>query len=61
MNFIWIIGAPAVGKMAVARELAKKTGYKFLINHGTIELLIPIFPWDHPKFKILKDLQLWYY
>ena len=53
MNFIWLVGAPAVGKMAVARKIAEKTGYKFLINHGTIELILPIFPWEHPKFKKL--------
>ena len=25
MNFIWIVGSPAVGKMAVARKIAEKT------------------------------------
>lgn len=55
MNFIWIIGPPAVGKMAVALEICKKTGYKMLHNHGSIELLLPIFPWGHPKFSTLNN------
>lgn len=53
MNLIWVVGPPAVGKMAVARKISEKTGYKYLLNHGTIELLIPIFPWGDPKFRKL--------
>jgi len=52
---IWIVGPPAVGKMAVGLEIAKKTGYKLLHNHGTIELLIPIFEFGTPKFDILNN------
>ncbi|MHA1111404.1 MAG: shikimate kinase [Promethearchaeota archaeon] len=55
MNFLWIVGPPAVGKMAVGKKISEKTGYKMLINHGTIELLVPIFSWEHPKFKKLNN------
>ena len=55
MNLIWIVGPPAVGKMAVGLEIAKKTGYKLLHNHGTIELLLPIFEFGTPKFDILNN------
>ncbi len=55
MNFIWVVGPPAVGKLTVAKKIAEKTGYKYLHNHGTIELLIPIFPWEHPKFQKLNN------
>jgi len=50
-----IVGPPAVGKMAVGLEIAKKTGYKLLHNHGTIELIIPIFEYGSPKFSILNN------
>jgi hypothetical protein len=55
MNFIWVVGPPAVGKMAVAMEISKKTGYRMLHNHGTIELLIPIFDYGTPKFNTLNN------
>ena len=43
MKFIVIIGPHAVGKMTVAQELAKITGFKLLHNHMTIELINGIF------------------
>ena len=55
MKFIIITGPPAVGKMAVGIEISKKTGYKILHNHGTIELLIPIFTYGTPKFHLLNN------
>ena len=55
MHMIMIVGPPAVGKMAVGLEIAKKTGYKLLHNHGTIELIIPIFEYGTPKFNILNN------
>lgn len=42
-KFIMIIGPQAVGKMTVAQELAKITGYKLFYNHITIEPLRLIF------------------
>jgi transcription initiation factor TFIIIB Brf1 subunit/transcription initiation factor TFIIB len=38
-GFIIIIRPPAVGKMAVGLELAKRTGFKLLHNHMTIDLV----------------------
>jgi hypothetical protein len=55
MNFLWIVGPPAVGKMAVGLEIVKKTGYKLLHNHGTIEIIIPIFDYGTPKFHLLNN------
>jgi len=43
MKLIFIYGPPAVGKLTVAQELAKITGYKIFHNHLTIDLLEPIF------------------
>jgi hypothetical protein len=55
MNFIWVVGPPSVGKMAVALEICKITGYKMLHNHGTIELLVPIFEFGTPQFNKLNN------
>lgn len=45
-----IFGPPAVGKMTVAREICKKTGFKFFHNHMSIELAIQYFPFGSPSF-----------
>lgn len=39
-----IYGPPAVGKLTVARELAKITGYKLFHNHLTVDLAYSFFP-----------------
>jgi shikimate kinase len=43
MNLIFIYGAPAVGKLTVAKELASKTGYKLFHNHLTVDLVRSLF------------------
>lgn len=44
MKLIIIYGSPAVGKLTVARELAKITGYKLFHNHLTVDLAYSLFP-----------------
>ena len=51
-TLIFIIGPQAVGKMTVGQELSRATGYKFMHNHQTIELL-PIFDYGTPSFQRL--------
>ena len=46
-KFIMIVGPQAVGKMTVAQELSKLSGYKLLYNHMTIELVRLIFDYDN--------------
>jgi tRNA uridine 5-carbamoylmethylation protein Kti12 len=53
MVFIIITGPPAVGKMVVGIELGKLMGYKLLINHDTIELILKFFEYGSDKFKRL--------
>ncbi|MBR0302628.1 MAG: AAA family ATPase [Clostridia bacterium] len=43
MKLLFMIGAPAVGKMTVGEELAKITKLKLFHNHMTIEPVIEIF------------------
>ncbi|MEI6478465.1 MAG: AAA family ATPase [bacterium] len=44
MKLIIIYGPPAAGKLTVAQELARITGYRLFHNHLTIELAKEIFP-----------------
>lgn len=43
MKLIFIYGPPAVGKLTVARALAKLTGYKVFHNQLTVDLVSSIF------------------
>lgn len=50
MGLIIVFGPPAVGKMTVGQAIAKKTGYKLFHNHMSIDMVIPIFPFDSKEF-----------
>ncbi|MDB4890803.1 MAG: hypothetical protein JWL61_2658 [Gemmatimonadetes bacterium] len=52
-TLVFIVGPPAVGKMAVGHELAKRTGLKLFHNHHTIDLVLRFFPFGSPPFKRL--------
>jgi len=58
-TLIFIIGPQAVGKMTVGQELSLATGYKFMHNHQTIDLLLPVFDFGSPAFaRLLFDFRL---
>ena len=44
MTFVLLYGPPAVGKLTVAQELAKLTGFKVFHNHLSIDLVETVFP-----------------
>lgn len=50
MDFILIVGPPAVGKMTVGQELAKKLDFRLFYNHHSIELALNFFDWGDPEF-----------
>jgi len=56
MNLIFIYGPPASGKLTVAKQLAKLTGYKIFHNHLTVDTIIPIFDFGTPAFAYLASL-----
>jgi hypothetical protein len=43
MNLVFIYGPPGVGKLSVARELARATGYKLFDNHVSIACAESVF------------------
>jgi hypothetical protein len=50
---VLLIGPPAVGKMTVGTELARRTGLRLFHNHQTIDLVLPFFPFGSPPFQRL--------
>jgi hypothetical protein len=52
-TLVFIVGPPAVGKMTVGQELARRTGLKLFHNHHTIELVLQFFPFGSPPFNRL--------
>jgi len=56
MHLVMLFGPPAVGKMTVGREIARRTGYKLFHNHMSIEPILDIFEWGTPSFNRLNTL-----
>ena len=50
MKLIFIYGAPGVGKLTVAKELAKLTGYRLFHNHLTVDLAASVFEHGTPEY-----------
>jgi hypothetical protein len=48
-----IFGPPAVGKMTVGRELARRTGLRLFHNHATIDLALRFFAFGEPAYQRL--------
>jgi hypothetical protein len=58
MKLIFLHGAPAVGKLTVARELARLTGFRLFHNHLTVDLVSSLFPFGSEPFTVLRE-QIW--
>lgn len=54
-TLVFIIGPPAVGKMTVGHELARRTGLRLFHNHHTIDLVLNFFPFGSPPFARLVE------
>src|SRR5882757_2209897 len=54
MNVLLLYGPPATGKLTIAKELEKRTGYKLLHNHLLLNPLSDFFGFDHPARKKLE-------
>jgi AAA domain len=55
MKLVFIYGPPASGKLTVARELAKLTGFRVFHNHVSIEFVQSLFEFGTKPFLRLTD------
>lgn len=53
MRLLLVIGPPAVGKMTVGREIARRSSFRLFHNHHTIEPLVEVFGHGTPPFAVL--------
>jgi hypothetical protein len=56
VRFIVLFGPPAVGKMAIGREIEKATGFRLFHNHMAIEPVLPFFRFGSPPFGRLVEM-----
>jgi len=55
VKLVFIYGPPAVGKLTVAKELAKLTGFKLYHNHVSVDFVKSVFTFGTPTFWRLVD------
>jgi predicted kinase len=53
MKLILLYGPPAVGKLTIAQEIARLTGFKVFHNHLTVNLVAAILPRGTPAYRQL--------
>ncbi len=58
MKLIFLHGLPGVGKLTVAREIAKLTGFKVFQNHLVVDLVESIFEFGSEPFVELRE-KIW--
>jgi len=49
-TLVFVVGPGAVGKMTVGAEIARRSGFRLLHNHQTIDLVLPYFPFGSAPF-----------
>ncbi|HVQ39465.1 MAG TPA: AAA family ATPase [Pyrinomonadaceae bacterium] len=58
MRLLFLHGAPAVGKLTVAREVARLTGWRLFHNHLTVDLAGSLFDFGTEPFILLRE-KIW--
>jgi hypothetical protein len=58
MRLVFIYGMPATGKLTVAQELSKRTGYAVFHNHLAVDLLLSVFEFGSAPFVELRE-EIW--
>ncbi len=59
MNFLLLHGAPAVGKLTVARAVAARTGWRLFHNHLAVDLALSLYDFGTPGFIALRE-EVWH-
>jgi hypothetical protein len=55
VKLIFLHGLPGVGKLTVARELSKLTGFRIFHNHLTVDLVASVFEFGSQPFVELRE------
>ena len=55
MKLVFVYGPPAAGKLTVAREVARLTGYKLFHNHLVVDALGAVFEFGSKPFVELRE------
>jgi len=59
LKLVFLYGPAAVGKLTVAREIARLTGYPIFDNHLSIDYAAKLFEWGSPNYvRLLRALRL---
>jgi len=58
MILLFLHGPPATGKLTIALELEKLTGYRVFHNHLTVDLVSSVFPFGTEPFIQLRE-EIW--
>jgi chloramphenicol 3-O-phosphotransferase len=58
VRLIVLYGLPGVGKLTVARELSRLTGFRLFHNHLTVDLITSLFDFGTPPFRELRE-EIW--
>ena len=59
VKLLFIYGPPAVGKLTIARELERETGYKLFHNHVSTDTVKAVFEYGtEPYFSLLRKIRL---
>jgi hypothetical protein len=58
MDLVFIHGPAASGKLTVARELSRMTGFRLFHNHLTVDAVTAVFDFGSEPFVLLRE-QIW--
>jgi hypothetical protein len=57
MDLVEIYGPPGVGKLTVAKELSRLTGYELFHNHLTLNYVSAVFDWDDTFWNLVREFR----
>jgi hypothetical protein len=58
MQCVFLYGRPAVGKLTIAREVSRLTGFRLFDNHLVVDTALALFDFGSPSFVALRE-NLW--